>query len=386
MGRRYFGNIRKLPSGRYQASYRGPDGARHLAPQTFDTRTYADAWLFRVRTDIQRGQWEPPNATRVPDRPSEGEGRFGAYAAGWLAGRDLSPATRKLYRIILDTHVLPAFEDVPLIAITPAMVRDWHAKLRTRTGPTQRARAYSLLRTILGTAVADDVIPVNPCRIRGAGVAKTARDIRPASMGELEALAAAMPPRYKLMVLLAAWCALRFGELAELRRADIDVTHGVVRVNRGVVRTDDGVVVKGPKSEAGKRDVHIPPHLTPAVADHLAGMPARQDALLFPAVHGGHLSPATLRRPFHRAREAAGRPDLRFHDLRHTGAVLAAATGATLAELMARLGHSTVSAAMRYQHAAADRDKVIAAALSELAAGTVTPIGAAGGKRASRGR
>jgi len=59
----------------------------------------------------------------------------------------------------------------------------------------------------------------------------------------------------------------------------------------------------------------------------------------------------------------AGPPDLRFHHLRHTGAVLAAATGATLAELMARLGHSTVSAAMRYQHATADTDKAIAAAL-----------------------
>jgi integrase len=74
------------------------------------------------------------------------------------------------------------------------------------------------------------------------------------------------------------------------------------------------------------------------------------------------------------AREAAGRPDLRFHDLRHTGATLAAVSGATLAELMARLGHSTPGAAMRYQHAAADRDKVIAQALSKLAAGTVVPI------------
>jgi integrase len=83
---------------------------------------------------------------------------------------------------------------------------------------------------------------------------------------------------------------------------------------------------------------------------------------------------------YYPARKAAGRPDLRFHDLRHTGAVLAAATGATLAELMARLGHSTAGAALRYQHAAADRDKVIAAALSDLA--TVTPIKPA--KRSSR--
>lgn len=218
-------------------------------------------------------------------------------------------------------------------------------------------------------------MPANPCRVRGAGSAKRSRDIRPASLPELEALAGAMPPRYRLMVLLAAWCAMRFGELAELRRSDIDVRNGIVHVRRGVIRGGGGLVVKDPKSQAGKRTVNIPPHLMPAVRAHLAAHtgPGR-DALVFPAATGGHMAPSSLYAVYHPAREKAGRPDLRFHDLRHTGAVLAAATGATLAELRARLGHSTVSAAMRYQHAAADRDKVIAAALSELAAGTVTPI------------
>jgi integrase len=390
MARRYFGNIRELPSGRYQASYKGPDGARHTAPQTFDSRQYADAWLSRVRTDIQRGDWEPLTSKSIEAKTeSDRTLVFGEYAAGWLAGRDLSGSTRQLYRMTLGNQILPAFEDTALSAITPAMVRGWHAKLRTETGPTQRARAYSLLRTILNTAVTDDVIVTNPCRIRGAGTVKAARDVRPASLPELEALAAAMPRRYRLMVLLAAWCALRFGELAELRRSDVDAKNGVVRVRRGVIRSDDGILVKGPKSEAGKRDVNIPPHLMPAVQEHLLRHTRPgQDALLFPSAHdpAGHLNPATLRHPFRRAREAAGRPDLHFHDLRHTGAVLAAATGATLAELMARLGHSTVSAAMRYQHAAADRDKVIAAALSELAAGTVTPITSAKGKRARTAR
>ena len=79
------------------------------------------------------------------------------------------------------------------------------------------------------------------------------------------------------------------------------------------------------------------------------------------------MGPSTLQHHWYRARKAAGRPDLRFHDLRHTGAVLAAATGASLAELMARLGHSTPQAAMRYQHAAAGRDREIAAMLSKLA-------------------
>ena len=125
-------------------------------------------------------------------------------------------------------------------------------------------------------------------------------------------------------------------------------------------------MVGTPKSNAGVRDIVIPPHLLPIVAEHLRAHAPGHDDLLFPAANGSHLSPSTLQKPYGRARAAAGRPDLRFHDLRHTGAVLAAATGATLAELMARLGHSTVGAAMRYQHAALDRDRAIAEALSRM--------------------
>lgn len=178
-----------------------------------------------------------------------------------------------------------------------------------------------------------------------------------------------MPERYQLMVLLAAWCGLGFGEITELRRKDIDLTNGVVKIRRAVVRVEGEFIVGTPKSDAGTRDVNIPPHLLPAVKAHLtSNITGGRDGLLFPAAGDPtqHLAPATLYRVFDKARETAGRPDLRFHDLRHTGAVLAASTGATLAELMARLGHSTAGAAMRYQHAAQDRDRVIADALSAL--------------------
>ena len=175
---------------------------------------------------------------------------------------------------------------------------------------------------------------------------------------------------YQLMVLLASWCALRFGELTELRRGDIDLSGEVIRVQRAVVRAGGEFTVTTPKSEAGQRDVAIPPHLLPTIEKHLANhVEAPRDSLLFPAVQGEHLAPATLYRQYYKARDAAGRPDLRFHDLRHSGAVLAAATGASLAELMARLGHSTPQAAMRYQHAAAGRDREIAALLSKMAHG-----------------
>jgi hypothetical protein len=87
------------------------------------------------------------------------------------------------------------------------------------------------------------------------------------------------------------------------------VLNAIVRVRRG----DDGRVVKDPKSEAGKRPVNIPPYLMPAVKDHLAGhVAASRDALVFPAASGAHMAPSALYAVYHPAREAAGRPDLRF--------------------------------------------------------------------------
>ena len=380
-GKRQFGNIRKLPSGRYQARYTGPDGRTYGARRangqalTFQTKGDADDWLSLRRSEILRNDWLPPAA------PTAAPVTLREYAEAWLVHRDLEDRTRDLYARLLRNHVFPTFGSVPVPDVTPAAVRTWHAALSERTGPTARAHAYALLRTVMHTAVADDVIPANPCRVRGAGQTKRVKRIVPATLAELEALTTEMPERYQLLVLFAAWCGLRFGELAELRRSDLDVTNGVVHIRRSVVRTDAGRKVKDPKSEAGKRAVALPPHLLPLVKDHLRQHAEMgRDGLLFPAVNGGQLAPSTLYRSFYPARERAGRPDLRFHDLRHTGAVLAASTGATLAELMARLGHSTPGAALRYQHAAQDRDRVIAAALSQLATGNVTPIDASNPK------
>jgi integrase len=181
-------------------------------------------------------------------------------------------------------------------------------------------------------------------------------------------LTEAMPERLRLMVTLASWCALRFGEIVELRRGDVDLSAEVIRIRRAAVRTGGAYSITTPKSDGGVRDVAIPPHVIPLIEAHLAKyVGAGRDSLIFPAKGGGHLQLATLYRWWYKARDNAGRPDLRFHDLRHSGAVLAAATGARLAELMARLGHSTPQAAMRYQHAATGRDREIAALLSKLA-------------------
>lgn len=372
--RRSFGSVRKLSSGRYQARYYGTDGRQYTArtpfdkPLTFETRADADAWLALRQSEIVRGAWRP-----VEPKPEVMT--LQSYADAWLTdrqtkdGHPLAQTTLDHYGQVLRDYIYPRFGKIAVTSIAAADVRRWYAGLKTKTGPTARAHAYGLLRTILNTAVADELIDGNPCRIRGAGQSKRAREVRPATLDELEIIAITVPHRYRLMILLAAWCAMRFGELAELRRSDVDAAAGVIWVRRGVTRTKGRHIVKGPKSESGKRDVNIPPHLMSAVRDHLNTHVTGRNGLLFPSSSDPqkHMQPSTLYKVYYPARKAAGREDLRFHDLRHTGATMAAATGATLRELMDRLGHSSPSAALRYQHATAERDKAIAQALSEIA-------------------
>ena len=361
--RRSFGSIRRLPSKRYQARYTGPGGATYTAPVVFDTKTDADGWLAARRAEIATGVWTPAGPAKQQFR------QLGDYAESWLASRTLKPRTRAHYRSLLDRQILPTFSDMAVRSVTPDRVRDWHTRMGDKT-PTLRAHAYALLRSILTEAVNDGLIPANPCHIRGAGSSRRVHKVKPATLPELAALVEAMPDKYRMMTLLAAWTGLRFGELTELRRGDVDLRNGVLHVRRGVVRVDGESIVGTPKSAAGVRDVAVPPHLLPALGEHLRSHVNGRDGLLFPAADGvSHMSPSTLYWAFWPARERAGRPDLRWHDLRHTGAVLAASTGATLAELMARLGHSTPGAALIYQHQAAGRDAIIAARLSDLAAG-----------------
>jgi integrase len=375
--RRGFGRVEKRSNGRYRAAYTGPDRELYRAPMTFQSKDDAIAWLSARRAEIEMEVWAPEVAAR--GAASRSVPTFQAYADVWLdtrktKGRELRPTTRRQYRMLLDKFIYPVFGDERIDRISNEDVNAWYDALAPGR-ETIRAQSYSLLRTVFASAASErprPLIPYNPAHIRGAGNTKRAHHVQPASLKELQTIVEELPDRYKLMALLAAWCAMRFGELAELRRGDIDLRTNRVKIRRGVVRVDGKFIVGQPKSDAGSRDVAIPPHLVPLVKDHLSDHTAAgKDALLFPSAadENHHMAPATLYKVYYPAREAAGRKDLRWHDLRHTGAVLAAQTGATLAELMGRLGHTTPGAAMRYQHAAADRDTEIARRLSALVTG-----------------
>ena len=366
--KRSFGTIRRLPSKRYQASYIGPDMGRHNAPGTFTARADAEGWIAFERRLIEWDEWMPPAQRRAKQLHDDTQ-TLRTYADTWLlertAVRGLKPKTVSEYQRYLDRLIYPTLGEMRLKDVTPAAVRAWIGKLNPKTSRLNE-HAYALLKTIFATAVQDELLDRNPCRER---MRKPVRHIgEPATLDELALLVAAMPERLRLMIELAAWCALRFGEVAELRRGDVDLKNGVIRVSRAVQWVDGRKIVAAPKADS-VRVVAFPPHIGEAIREHLQKHAQwGKDGLLFPTTHGEQYRAPTFHQAyFRKAREAAGRPDLRFHDLRHTGATLAAASGATLAELMQRLGHSTVSAALAYQHAAQGSDKRIAAQLSVIA-------------------
>lgn len=374
--RESFGALRKLPSGRFQASYVGPDGVRYTAPHTFDNMTDARGWLSMQQSAIVKGEWSALTARRQGDAKKSRAGTFSEYAEQWMLtrtnrhGEGLRDRTRVEYLRLL-SGPLSSFDGMRLNAITPDMVREWYAVQVASGRRTQAARAYGLLKSVMATALEDGRIPSNPCLIRGAQNASTGRTVEPPTSVELSKLVEAITPRYKAAVILSAWGGLRYGELTELRRRDLIVTDDtvIVNVSRAVTHTTGiGFVVGKTKSAAGVRSVMMPPHVTATIVEHLSAyVDEAPDALLFPAADGvTHLAASTFTKHYYPARAKAGRPDMPFHALRHFGATKFAQTGATLREIQERLGHSTVAAAMRYQHTAG-RDTELAKRMSELA-------------------
>jgi integrase len=359
--RRRFGAIRQLPSGQWQARYPGPDGVMRPADTTFRTKTEAAEWLVDKEAEIRAGDWINPEAGKIT---------LAKYAESWVVERPkMRPTTRERSATLVRLHIAPYLGDMELGDIRDPHVRRWYKQLGdNKVGAATVARAYQLLKSIFNTAVDDEVIRRNPCRIKGAAVYKS--EERPVlTITEVYALADKMPGRYRALVLLGTFTGLRWGELVGLKRRNVDLEACTVRVESIVVELGSGRMLKdqAPKSEAGRRTVAFPAELKPMMEAHLADfVGAESTAHVFTSPMGMVLRRANFRATWVDAIRAAGLSDVRFHDLRHTGATIAAQAGATLKELMLRIGHSTERAALNYQHAAKGRDQEIASALDKL--------------------
>ena len=365
MSRRTFGTIRRLPSGRWRARFTDHNGRQKAAPQTFTTKAEAGRWLSRTQSEMERGQFVDPKV---------GKELLSDYAALWLStrlvrGRPLSPRTLELYRWQLRKHILPTLGKTQLRHLGTTEVRGWFARINGPDGPGQptAAKCYRLLRAIMQTATEDGRVAKNPCSIRSAGREESVE--RPMiTLEQLDAITAAVGERWRSLIDMAAWCGLRFGELAALRKSRIDLDTETVMVAESVSVLAGGVRHVGPpKSDAGRRAVAIPPHIVPALRHHLERFSeASPDGLVFVGPKGGALSSANFGADVWRpAVTSVGLRGFTFHGLRGVSATLAARQGATTKELMRRLGHATPDMAMRYQRADVERDRALARAMSD---------------------
>ncbi len=203
------------------------------------------------------------------------------------------------------------------------------------------AKAYRLLHAVLNTALDDELIRRNPCRIRGAGEAHTPE--RPvATVAQVLDLAGRVPARFRALILLAAFTGLRYGELAALRRTDLAADLATVTVRATLTTLTDGTTLFGPpKSKAGRRTVTVPEAIREDLRLHLRDYVRDDpDALIFTGAKGAVLRRSGFQTQSRWAQPVAqaGLTCFHFHDLRHTGNTLAAGTGASLADLMARMG------------------------------------------------
>ncbi|MEV0582657.1 tyrosine-type recombinase/integrase [Nonomuraea sp. NPDC050310] len=293
------------------------------------------------------------------------------YARTWISQRPgLRPKTIEGYMWLLNRHIVPGLGGVAVGKLSTPMIRAWRADmLKAGVSVSVAAKAYRLLRAVLMTAVEEDkIIMRNPCRIKGADNEHTPE--RPIlTLAQVFELADRMADkRFKALILLTTFASLRWGEVIALRRRSLDLTARTVSVREQLLELDGGIMQLGPpKSRAGRRTIAIPSVIVPALADHLAAyVDEAEDAFVFLGKRGAFLRGGNFRREakWAEALNEMGIQGLHFHDLRHTGNTLAAQSGASIADLKARMGRDSDRAALIYQHATRDADQKIADALS----------------------
>ena len=356
VARRHFGTVRRRPSGRWQAIYEHRGKA--ISAGVFPSKADALSRLSVIEVELRRGTWTDPRAGRIT---------LTDYAEQWLDRRPgLAIRTRELYEYLLSKYIGPSLGDYSITDLTPQKIREWHADLAACV-PSTAAKSYRLLSTIMKTAVLDSLVTATPCRVVGAGTEHS--DERPvASVEDVALLVAAMPSHLRIVVSLATWCQLLRGEILGLRRCDIDLETSRVNVEQSRTFLRNGSsVVKTPKTRAGRRNIAVPAGVLDELRVHLATfVGSGPGAFVVTNRDGEPVTAMALQRAWTKARDAAGRPDLHLHDLRHAGLTFAAAAGATTAELMLRAGHSSSEAALRYQHATRERDQMLAETLDVL--------------------
>jgi integrase len=353
--RRHFGSVRKLPSGRYQASY-WHNVTRHVAPDTFPSKGDAQRWLSNIETAIHKGEWVDPAGGRMT---------VAELAEHWKSS-DLSKrrSTKARDDAILRIHILPTLGPRRLRQVTPPDIQRLVNTWAEVNAPRTVDRQYDVVRAMFAYAVRSDWISRTPCRgIKLPAITATRR--RALEPNDIIRLAEAIDPRYQAMVWVGAVLGLRWAEVAGLTVGSLDLLRNALTVNEQLGRDRQ---LGDPKSDAGKRQLSIPEELSTLLAAHLAARNltgAETDQLVFTTPQGRPLDYAHWRiRTWLPAVEKAGLTGAGFHDLRRANATTLVAEGVDVKTAQTRLGHADPRTTLSiYARAVPKADRAAADAL-----------------------
>lgn len=354
------GHVRKLENGRYVARF--PLGGRgRFRSRTFDRKRDAEAWLTSQNTRRDRGDWVDPALAAES---------FGAVALAWLKSRrDVADSTAARDETYFRSLILPHLAEYELRHISVEVLDDWVSYLDEVEGkaPATVRKAFQLAAAVLDRAVVLRKLPANPARV---GEAISLPLMSPAEMrfltpDEVHELADAIEPRYKALVLTAAFTGLRWGEIVGLRAKNLDLKEARLTVAEALSEVSGELTFKTPKTQASRRTVALPQLLVGVLRDHLAQWPAVGAGLVFTSPEGTPLRRTNFRRRvWEPAVEDAMLDPLRFHDLRHTHAAFLIAQGEHPKTIQSRLGHATISTTLdTYGHLFEGLDKAAAVRL-----------------------
>ena len=331
MGRPSSGSVRHLPSGQWQA--RGSHLGQQLPLGAYSSRQEALDAIAEARSSDVRGRFIDPTRGRI---------RVDALAEQWWSTRvGHRVSTRARDRMVLDHHLLPELGHAQLIELTHEEVQAWVNRLALRFAPSTVQRSFTVLRQLLDFAVDNRLLSVNPSEriILPRRKQFEARFLTP---DELELLASTIDPPSKAMVLVMAWATLRIGEAMGLRRIDLDLSAGRLRVANNLVEVAGRRYEGPPKTKAGRRSMTLPSSVVADLRLHVARY--GNAPYVFSTAGGNTWSAEDWRcRVWRPAVKAAGLDPLRPHDLKHTGVALLAAAGVDPSEIARRAGHSSVS-------------------------------------------
>lgn len=378
--RRGWGRIRKLPSGRIQAGYIGPDLKTHHAPQTFSTRTDAEAWLAQERKLIDWGKWSAPR-TR-DERRNLSDMTVAQWLDAYFDTRRTGPNALKLSTLYSQLKVVrnritepngPGAHDprvthlaqMPIAEVTKKDVYAWWDAINRvypDTPPTNTS-AYKRLHTAFKAAADRQIIPENPVKIAGAGKTPAPKPKYLMQDWEVHALINAAPGRYRLLTCLIFGHGLRIGEAIGLERRhlvlhkqDGQLVGATIKVEQNASRiTLNGrstmVLTDAPKTDAGYREVPLIPKFLPVVEEHLKDhVPtgktevttpegSRKVQLLSSTATGALIMDTTYRSTLSRMKRASGvSPEIHPHSGRYWLATRLMEQGATVKEAGTVLG------------------------------------------------